>query len=163
MTLLIFRDGSTKKPWTFTVLCPSQKPAPSNGQGHPFTDPLQSDLSTQEGQPLSHSIPYQFPAAAEPPPLHVSAPENDSQSRRTLWNASPALQYWSRHNQLEEEGQLFSPLNSRAILRTPMWSRASDSQPRQWPDLSCSPPYTRHVLESTLNLSPSGSSPLHFA
>ena len=54
-----------------------QKPAPSNGQGHPFTDPLRTPLLTQKGQSLSHSIHYHFTGAAEPITLHVSAPEND--------------------------------------------------------------------------------------
>ena len=50
-------------------------------------------------------------------------------------------------------------MNSRVTSRTQTWSRASDSQPRQCPDLSSSPPYTRHVSAS--NLSPEGSLPLH--
>ena len=52
-------------------------------------------------------------------------------------------------------------VNSRATSRTQTWSRAPDSQPRQCPDLSLSPPYMRHVSESTSNLSPEGSLPLH--
>ena len=134
-------------------------PATSNGQGHPFTDPLRKPLRTPEGLSLSHSIHYQFTGAAEPITRHVSAPDNDSPRRGTRRPASQALQSRRRHTQREGDGQIFPPLNSRATSQTQTWSRASDS--RQGPDLSCSPPYTRHVSESTSNLSPEDSLPLH--
>ena len=93
---------------------PLQKPAPSNGQGHPFTDPLRTPLRTQEGRFLSHSIHYLFTVAAEPITRHVSAPENDSHTRRTRRTASEAIQSLRRHTSLEGAGQIFSPLNSGA-------------------------------------------------
>ena len=81
------------------------------------------------GRSLSHSIPYQFTAAAESHTRHVSTPENDLQRRRTRRNASPALQSRSRQTQLKGEGQIFPPLNSRATSRTQTWSRASGLSP----------------------------------
>ena len=81
-----------------------RKPAPSNGQGHPFTDPLQTPLRTQEGRSLPHSIHYQFTGAAEPITRHVSVPENYSPRRRTRRTASHAIQSWRRHTQREGAG-----------------------------------------------------------
>ena len=51
------------------------------------------------------------------------------------------------------------PLHSGETSRTRTWSRASDSQPPQSPDISRTPPATRHVSASTPNISSAGSSP----
>ena len=118
----------------------------------PFTDPLQTELSTQERRSPSHPLPYQFTVASAPPTRDVSAPENASQRRYTRRNASPALQSRSLHTQLNGEGQIIFPLNSRATLRTLTWSRAPDSQLRQCPHLSCLP-RTRDMFRRALRIS----------
>ena len=57
-TLLIFQRFYMAPQWGHSTghTANAGKPAPGDGAGHPFTDPLRKESSTQERRPGSHSL-----------------------------------------------------------------------------------------------------------